>query len=161
MNAPSTLVEEIRAACFDEGGYPDRWQRHLACACCGGGPLREAFRKYGILHARCALCDFVCVDPYPPTDVLRTLYAGHYYTLMREHYEVPRILIDGEHTAYSAPEELLREIIVRCTAGLSQGDWLDVGGGIGAFASFIRRQCPKWNVSINEFNPRSMEIART
>jgi len=160
MTAPKTLVEEIKAVCFAEGGYPDKWQKLPACPCCGAGPLRPIFKKYGISHSQCGSCDFVCVDPFPPDEVLRKLYAGYYYTLTRELYEVPRVRKDGAHTAYSAPEDVLRHIIARGGEGRNSGSWLDVGGGIGVFASLISKDLAGWSVAINEFNPRSTELAR-
>jgi SAM-dependent methyltransferase len=160
MAAPRTLVEEIKAVCFEEGGYPDKWQKLPVCPCCGAGPLRPIFKKYGLSHSQCGSCDFVCLDPFPPHEVLRKLYAGHYYTLTRECYEVPRVRKDGAPTAYSAPEDVLRAIIARGGEGRNSGSWLDVGGGIGAFASLISKDLPRWRVAINDYNPRSTELAK-
>jgi SAM-dependent methyltransferase len=160
MIAPKTLVEEIKAVCFAEGGYPNKWQKLPACPCCGAGPLRPIFKKYGISHSQCGSCDFVCVDPFPPDEVLQKLYAGYYYTLTRELYEVPRIRKDGAHTAYSAPEDVLRGIIAQGGEGRNSGSWLDVGGGIGVFASLVSKDLAGWSVAINEFNPRSTELAK-
>jgi SAM-dependent methyltransferase len=160
MTAPKTLVEEIKAVCFAEGGYPDKWQKLSSCPCCGAGPLRPIFTKYGISHSQCGSCDFVCLDPFPPDEVLRKLYGGYYYTLTREFYEVPRVRKDGAHTAYSAPEDVLRAIIARGGGGRNSGSWLDVGGGIGVFASLISKGLAGWDVAINEFNSRSTELAK-
>jgi SAM-dependent methyltransferase len=160
LTGPKTLVEEIKAVCFEEGGYPDRWQKLPDCPCCSAGPLRPIFKKYGISHSQCGSCAFVCLDPFPPDEVLRKLYTGHYYTRTREFYEVPRVRKDGAHTAYSAPEDVLRTIIARGGEGRNAGSWLDVGGGIGVFASFISKALAGWSVAINEFNPRSVELAK-
>jgi SAM-dependent methyltransferase len=92
--------------------------------------------------------------------MLQKLYDGRYYTLIRENYEVPRLLKEGAPTAYSAPAEILDEIIERSCSGRSTGKWLDVGGGIGAFASRIGEKLPTWEVFLNEHNRRSVELAR-
>jgi len=44
--------------------------------------------------------------------------------------------------------------------GLADGDWLDVGGGLGTVADLVRKRCPGWRVTLNEYNPRSCELAR-
>jgi 2-polyprenyl-3-methyl-5-hydroxy-6-metoxy-1,4-benzoquinol methylase len=102
----------------------------------------------------------VCVDPYPHAEVLRKLYSGSYYSLTRELYELPRLLQKGNATAYTAPAELLVDIIKKCVRERADGTWLDVGGGLGAFARLISKSNPGWTVSLNEMNPRSAEIAR-
>lgn len=161
MLQPATLREEIKIACFDEGGYPERWARHTACPCCGRvDTLKTIFEKYGINHDECMFCSFVCVNPFPPDEVLRKLYAGYYYTLTREHDELPRVLREGAQSAFSAPKDVLVDIIRRTSAGRSRGSWLDVGGGIGVFGSFIANELPNWDISINEHNPRSNALAK-
>jgi SAM-dependent methyltransferase len=66
----------------------------------------------------------------------------------------------GSGSAYSAPLELLEELIVRGTRGQDEGSWLDVGGGLGVFANLVAQRVPGWKVSLNEMNPRSVELAR-
>jgi SAM-dependent methyltransferase len=56
---------------------------------------------------------------------------------------------------------LLAKIVDTATAAQPEGRWLDVGGGIGAFAHLIRSMKPRWDVYLNEVNPRSVEIAQT
>lgn len=155
----TTLREEIEAICMGEG-YPHGWPRHHACSACGQGPLVDAFEKYGFMHARCGNCGFVCLNPYPPNAVLGQLYSGKYYSAIREHFERPLLENGGAGTPYSAPPEVLTEIINRVTAGKTEGAWLDVGGGLGAFASLVRKRRPKWQVTLNESNPQSVAIAR-
>jgi lipopolysaccharide transport system ATP-binding protein len=156
----TTLNAEIHKICFERGHYPVGWHRHPSCPCCGDGKLVDAFSKYGLSHRRCVECHFVCVDPYPPEKVTRELYAGAYYTGIREFYEMPRARDRGAHSAYTAPADLLRAVVTQAAGSKSEGRWLDVGGGIGAFANLIRRMLPGWDVTLNEFNPRSLEIAR-
>jgi SAM-dependent methyltransferase len=48
----------------------------------------------------------------------------------------------------------------RTTYERSTGTWLDVGGGLGAFAHLIQKLKPRWQVKLNEFNPQSIAIAR-
>lgn len=157
-----TLRGEIEAICFGDGGYPEKWPRHKRCpACTGGGPLTPIFEKYGFSHARCADCGFVCVDPFPPDDILKELYAGAYYTRTRELFELPLLKEGGVGTPFSAPPEVLREIVDKATAGVQRGAWLDVGGGLGAFANLIQEMRPDWKVTLNELNPQSIEIARS
>ncbi|WP_186418063.1 ATP-binding cassette domain-containing protein [Bosea sp. CS1GBMeth4] len=156
-----TLRGEIEAICFGNGGYPEKWPRHKRCPACTGGPLTPVFEKYGFSHARCADCGFVCVDPFPPDDILKKLYAGAYYTRTRELFELPLLKEGGVGTPFSAPLEVLREIVDRATAGLQRGAWLDVGGGLGAFANLIQEMRPDWKVTLNELNPQSIEIARS
>lgn len=154
-----TLRGEIEQVCMVQGGYPTRWPRHAHCPACGGGPLVKAFAKYGFDHARCATCGFICVDPYPPEEVMARLYAGEYYTRVRELLELPLLEASGEGTPFSAPRDVLEEIIAR-TATTRSGAWLDVGGGLGAFARLVRERRPTWNVRLNESNPFSIRIAR-
>ena len=159
MSPPATLNEEVRIACFEQGGYPQRWERHPACPCCGSGSLFPSFSKNNIWHSSCCNCGFICIDPYPPAEILRQLYAGSYYSLTRELYEVPRLRDQGVITAYTAPTELLNDTIKKCVRGRVSGTWLDVGGGIGAFAKLVATTNQSWQVSLNEMNPRSAKLA--
>jgi ABC-type polysaccharide/polyol phosphate transport system ATPase subunit/SAM-dependent methyltransferase len=156
----ATLRQEIERICMDEGGYPDRWPRHCRCPACGGGPLMPCFAKYGFSHAQCGACGFVCVDPYPIDAILRKLYSGAYYSAIREYFERPRLECGGDGSPFSAPPEILHDIVLRMTAGKATGVWLDAGGGIGAFADLIQKSRPAWQVKLNEFNPQSVAIAR-
>ena len=155
----NTLASEVRRLCHLEGRYPQGWVQRLECPCCGSRHLREAFSKFEIKHCRCVECDYICVNPYPPPDLLNTLYAGDYYTRVREFYELPRART-GLASAYSAPVELLEILIARGTDRRTGGTWLDVGGGLGVFANLVSQRAPGWKVSLNERNPRSVEIAR-
>jgi SAM-dependent methyltransferase len=157
---PATLRAEIAAICLGEGGYPHSWPRHAACPACGEAALAPAFAKYGFSHARCGKCGFVCVDPYPPEDILTKLYNGRYYTQVREFFELPMLRDSRQGTPFSAPEDLLKDVIATATAKRKTGRWLDVGGGLGAFAGLVRRERPGWDVRLNEMNLRSIEIAR-
>ena len=155
---PDTLNEEIRQICFEQGRYPDRWLVHTECPVCRRPNLVRSFAKYGLRHDRCALCHFVCVNPYPPEPILRALYAGAFYTRMREFHEVEKLVRDAD-PAYSAPKQLLLGVIEQLASEPS-GAWLDVGGGIGAFAALIRKERAGWSVALNEWNARSLEIAK-
>ena len=48
----------------------------------------------------------------------------------------------------------------RTTHGQATGTWLDVGGGLGAFARLVQQLKPQWDVKLNELNPQSIVIAR-
>ena len=50
--------------------------------------------------------------------------------------------------------------ICRASNERTTGTWLDVGGGLGAFAHLIRKIRPRWKVKLNEFNSQSIAIAR-
>lgn len=154
-----TLNDEIRHLCFVEGGYPERWPSHSACPCCGEKVFAKGFQKTGIEHKTCVACDFVFVDPYPDDELIGRLYNGAYYTNSREYTELPEVERTG-HVAFSAPEDLLRQVVAKATATRQKGTWLDVGGGLGAFALLIRQMRPRWDVTLHEFNVRSLEIAQ-
>ena len=158
---PLTLGAEIREICFKDGKYPENWPHHAHCPACGGTTLIDAFSKFGFSHRRCGACEFVFMDPYPPEDILKRLYEGHYYTNIREFFEAPLLRKAGESTPFSASVEELDRIVDRATAGRTHGDWLDVGGGLGAFAQRIKNRLPDWRVVLNEYNPRSIEIAKS
>ncbi len=156
---PLTLRQEITAICYGEGAYPDGWPRHSCCPACGTGALTFAFSKYGFSHSRCGTCGFVCVDPYPPESIINKLYNGRYYTEVRELFELPMLQSHQQEIPFSAPKELLLKAIVTACGTKQSGSWLDVGGGIGSFANFIRGQRPGWDVHLSEKNGRSIEIA--
>lgn len=156
----TTLRAEIESICIEHGGYPEAWPRHAHCPACLGGPLGDAFSKYGFSHVRCGACGFVCVDPYPTDEIMTELYQGAYYSQTRELYEWPLLANGGEGTPYSAPREVLEAIITRTTTGMDRGHWLDVGGGLGAFANLVQQMRPNWVVKLNELNPQSIRIAR-
>lgn len=156
----TTLRQEIQAICVDEGGYPDAWPYHKRCPACSGGPLHVAFSKYNFNHSRCQECGFVCVNPYPPTDIVTKLYSGAYYSQTRELFEQPLLTNGGEGTPFSVPRDVLVSIINKATQGRVKGRWLDVGGGLGAFADLVQTMRPKWEVKLNEVNAQSIRIAR-
>ncbi len=156
----TTLRGEIEQICMAKGGYPDRWPRHLCCPACGKGPLVEAFSKYGFSHVRCGTCGFICVDPYPTAEIMTKLYAGEYYSRVRELFERPLLEKGGANTPFSAPRDILEAAIRRASNERTTGTWLDVGGGLGAFAHLIRKIRPRWKVKLNEFNSQSIAIAR-
>ncbi len=158
--ADLTLNAEVNRICIVEGGYPAKWPRHSCCPCCGTGQIRPLFTKHQFNHSQCANCGFVCVDPYPPDDILKKLYAGAYYTNFREYYEARHLREVGGSCMTAAPLELLEQMIAFASCGRETGDWLDVGGGLGTVADLARRRCPGWAVTLNEFNPRSLELAR-
>jgi SAM-dependent methyltransferase len=158
--ADLTLNAEIYRICVAEGGYPAKWPQHHCCPCCGAGPLRGLFTKHGFNHSQCTKCGFVCVNPYPPEDIVKKLYAGSYYTNFREFYEARHLREVGGWSLTAAPLDLLEGMITRTTAGRQPGDWLDVGGGLGTVADLVRKRRPAWTVTLNEFNPRSIELAR-
>jgi len=157
---PDTMYSEIHQICHIQENYPKGWISREECPCCGGQRLVAAFEKLGMRHDRCIECDYVCVNPYPPEHVLEKLYAGNTYNRIREFYELPRVRESGAGSAFSAPLELLEELIVRGTRGQEEGAWLDVGGGLGVFANLVAQRAPRWSVSLNEMNPRSIELAR-
>ncbi|MGA9951380.1 MAG: ATP-binding cassette domain-containing protein [Xanthobacteraceae bacterium] len=156
----TTLRGEIEQICRAEGGYPERWPRHRCCPACGEGPLVQAFAKYGFAHVRCGTCGFVCVDPYPGSEIITKLYSGSYYSRVRELFERPLLEQGGAGTPYSAPRDVLEAVIRRATNDKMSGTWLDVGGGLGAFAHLIQKLKPWWQVKLSEFNPQSIAIAR-
>jgi lipopolysaccharide transport system ATP-binding protein len=156
----ATLRGEIERICVVEGGYPNHWPRHRHCPVCGEGPLAEAFAKYGFSHVRCGTCGFICVDPYPTDEILTKLYSSAYYSRIRELFERPLLERGGTGTPFSAPREVLQAVVQRTTRDRMAGAWLDVGGGLGAFAHLIRTLRPNWEVKLNEFNPQSIAIAR-
>jgi ubiquinone/menaquinone biosynthesis C-methylase UbiE len=152
--------EEVTGVCFQDGRYPFEWPRHDSCPACGGQALRPAFCKHAFNHDRCEACGFVCLNPFPPDDILRALYEGQYYTAVRECYELPNAIEGKEDPSLSVPREILQAVVKRAAEGRSSGAWLDVGGGLGAFADQIARHLPRWSVELNELNPVSAEIAR-
>jgi ABC-type polysaccharide/polyol phosphate transport system ATPase subunit/SAM-dependent methyltransferase len=156
----ATLRGEIERICVVEGGYPEHWPRHQHCPSCGEGPLVDAFAKYSFSHVRCGTCGFICVDPYPTDEILTKLYSSAYYSRIRELFERPLLERGGTGTPFSAPREVLQAIVRRATGDRKAGSWLDVGGGLGAFAHLIRTLRPYWEVKLNELNPQSIAIAR-
>ena len=155
-----TLNAEVHRICITDGGYPSEWPQHPHCPCCGIGQLKSLFTKHQFDHRQCTYCGFVCVDPYPPEDILKKLYAGSYYTNFREFYKARHLREVGGYSMTAAPLELLEQMIESATRGRLVGDWLDVGGGLGTVADLVRRRHPKWAVTLNEFNPRSLQLAR-
>jgi SAM-dependent methyltransferase len=65
----------------------------------------------------------------------------------------------GAIDAVMPAPELVRWAVDELSSRLKGGEWLDVGGGIGALADLVRRTSPAWNVTLNELNPRSIELA--
>lgn len=155
-----TLFREVHRLCHVSGLYPQGWIARKECPCCTEQRLVPAFQKLGIRHSRCLVCDYVCVNPYPPPPLMQELYSGEYYSRMRSFYELPRARKSGLGSAYSAPLDLLETLITRGIQGRTSGDWLDVGGGLGVFANLVAQRAPSWNVSLNEMDPQSIEIAR-
>ena len=156
----TTLRREIEAVCSVEGDATQSWQHHAACPACGSNTLKKLFYKYNFRHDQCANCGFVCLNPYPPEDVLNALYAGEYYSRIREYFELPLAQNGGESTPFSAPKEALIDVIHRVTLDIEQGSWLDVGGGIGTFCQLITGYKPEWTIKLNELNPQSIKIAK-
>lgn len=156
-----TLREEIEAVCVDRGGYPEAWPRHQGCPACESRALAPLFEKYGFNHSRCAACGFVCVDPFPPDPVLAELYSGAYYTRTRQLFELPLLRQGGKMTPFSAPSDVLGQVVEQATGDAASGRWLDVGGGLGAFAALVKSKRPSWTVALNELNSESGAIARS
>jgi len=156
-----TLREEIEAVCIGRGGYPDAWPRHQDCPACGSHALAPLFKKYGFNHSRCAACGFVCVDPFPPDHVLAELYSGAYYTRTRQLFELPLLRQGGKMTPFSAPADVLEQIVEQVSGDIPSGRWLDVGGGLGAFAALVKSKRPHWTVALNELNRESGAIAKS
>jgi ABC-type polysaccharide/polyol phosphate transport system ATPase subunit/2-polyprenyl-3-methyl-5-hydroxy-6-metoxy-1,4-benzoquinol methylase len=156
-----SLNEEIRDVCFRIGRYADRWLRHERCPCCDSPHIGGLFRKFGIEHWICRACEFVFVNPYPPNDLIETLYNASYYRAVREHVEAPKARQGREDAAlFSVPPEILKRcigVVAGCTAA---GDWLDVGGGCGSFAALVRSELPAWTVCLNEMNEDSGRLAQ-
>src|SRR5262249_15859223 len=123
----STLNAEVHRICLVEGGYPSDWPVHDRCPCCGIGQLNRLFTKYNFDHSQCSECGFVCLNPYPPDRILKTLYSGSYYTNFREYYEAGYLREIGGHNITAAPLELIEEMIGRAVHARERGDWLDVG----------------------------------
>lgn len=156
-----TLRDEIEAVCFGDGGYPDAWPRHRCCPACARGTVTPLFEKYGFNHSRCGECGFVCVDPFPPDAILAKLYSGAYYSGTRKLFELPLLKQGGKMTPFSAPADLLQRVVEEITGDAETGSWLDVGGGLGAFAGLIRKIRPGWAVELNELNQESAAIAES
>lgn len=154
------MRREILSVCFGNGGYPDRWPRHQRCPVCDQAALSPTFQKYGFTHDQCASCGVIVLNPYPPAEIMAKLYDGEYYTFVRKLFELPRLLDEGQATPFTAPEDALVSVIETACAGRDQGGWLDIGGGLGAFANLVRRRKPNWRVRLNEANRRSAQIAR-
>ena len=159
---PSTrlLSAEVFEICVQQGGYPDRWKTLDACPVCQSPRRDVCFVKSGFRHVQCRDCGLVSLDCIPPEDVLQKLYQGEYYSKVRELFELPLLKGGGGTTPFSAPEAALKELIENVSRGRGPGVWLDVGGGFGAFADLVRRSLPEWRVVLNDWNPRSLEIAR-
>jgi 2-polyprenyl-3-methyl-5-hydroxy-6-metoxy-1,4-benzoquinol methylase len=157
--SPQLLMDDVRAVCFGEDSLRP-WALNTVCKACGAARLRRAFSKYKFQHARCIECGHVSLEEIPPDEILNRLYQGAYYTQVRELYELPRLLNGGEMTPFSAPAEILSELIGEMSEGIHSGQWLDAGGGLGAFADLVRKTLPDWNVSLNDLNSRSLAIAR-
>jgi SAM-dependent methyltransferase len=158
--ADLTLNAEVHRICITEGRYPAEWPQHTSCPCCGTGQLKSLFTKHQFNHSQCTNCSFVCVNPYPPEDIVKRLYAGSYYTNFREFYEARHLREVGGYSMTAAPIELLEKMIECAADGREAGDWLDVGGGLGTVADLVQRRRPGWTVTLNEFNPRSLQLAR-
>lgn len=156
-----TLGDEVKDICIKEGGYPFAWNRHTSCPACGETLLLDAFKKKNFAHRRCAVCNFTFVDPYPPEDIVEKLYKGVFYTNTREYYESWRITSGQSATIYSAPEDILQEIISTAAPPNTSGRWLEVGGGIGEFANLIAKERSTWTVQLNEHNSRSIDLAQS
>lgn len=158
--SPTLLMEEVRAICFDPKHRMTPWHRPAACPACAGERLDPAFRKYEFAHVRCRDCGLVSLAETPPDAVLDALYAGAYYTQVRELFELPRLTEQGGMTPLSAPEDILRELVEQAGEGQATGIWLDAGGGFGAFADYVRQHLSGWDVILNDLNPRSLAIAQ-
>ena len=125
-----TLNAEVHRICIAEGGYPAKWPRHMCCPCCGTGQLKSLFTKHQFNHRQCKNCGFVCIDPYPPEDIVKRLYAGSYYTNFREFYEARHLRKVGGYSMTAAPIELLeKERRGGASAPAKAGDWVEVGAG--------------------------------
>lgn len=158
--SPATLFEEIHQVCA-ASGYPQLWPRHEACPCCGAADaIAPAFEKIGLAHSTCRACDFVFVNPYPPSAVLDRLYAGAYYTGVRNWIEREKAR-QGRFDAatFSFPTPILERLIANAAQQRSTGRWLDVGGGIGALASLVARRLPEWTVLLHEVNEEAAGLA--
>jgi SAM-dependent methyltransferase len=155
-----TLGRELKRICVDAGGYPDAWPRHTACPACNASTLVPSFSKMGFSHSRCTSCHFVCVNPYPTETVIKALYEGEYYTKIRLLFEQPLLRKSGAATPFSAPVEDLKTVVAHASKGKPKGSWLDVGGGLGAFAALVRDSLPEWQVGLNELNEASIAVAR-
>jgi SAM-dependent methyltransferase len=155
-----TLGKELKRICVDAGGYPDAWPRHMSCPACTATSLVPSFSKMGFSHSRCTACHFVCVNPYPPESVIKALYEGEYYTKIRLLFEQPLLRKSGTATPFSAPVEDLKSVIRNASKNKPKGSWLDVGGGLGAFAALVHENLPDWNVGLNELNQASIDVAR-
>jgi SAM-dependent methyltransferase len=156
-----TLRDEIEQVVFKEGGYPDRWECHPQCPCCQGSDIaRRYFAKYGIWHSWCRGCDFVFVDPCPPSELLDRLYNGAYYNAVRELIEAARARQDpGNAALFSVPIALFDEALRHICRVQKPGSWLDFGGGIGSFAWRVRSQLTDCDVRLYELNALSQRLS--
>jgi ABC-type polysaccharide/polyol phosphate transport system ATPase subunit/ubiquinone/menaquinone biosynthesis C-methylase UbiE len=155
-----TLLEEIQDVCFERGGYPERWLRHERCPCCGSRRFRPSFKKYQLDHCECQRCKFVFVNPYPPDDILNELYNGSYYSGVREFVERPKALATRDDSSQSVALEYVEPVLDFVRRRKQRGTWLDVGGGNGSFAAYVRKKFPSFAVSVQEINERSLRFAR-
>jgi SAM-dependent methyltransferase len=141
-------------------GYPDKWTRRLGCPCCGlDSGWAFAFAHDGYDHRRCDACNFSGLDPLPPDDILSDLYEGPLYTALRTHFEASLAKAD-RRSPWTAPLPMLQSILQTCASG-PEGRWLDVGGGIGGNAAYVKAERPGWSVKLNEFSGLCIELARS
>ena len=155
-----TMLEEIHAVCFERGGYPEAWLKHERCPCCQSQHCRSSFKKYNIDHWECQRCKFVFVNPYPPDDILNELYNGSFYNGVREYVERPKAMAHLDDSSQTVSLEFIKPLLNYARRHKQSGRWLDVGGGNGSFAAYVRKAMPGFDVSLQEINELSIRFAR-
>jgi ABC-type polysaccharide/polyol phosphate transport system ATPase subunit/SAM-dependent methyltransferase len=155
-----TLLQEIHSVCFKQGGYPERWLKHDRCPCCCSYRCRPSFKKYQIEHWECQRCKFVFVNPYPPDGLLHALYNGSYYNGVRKYIERPKALANLDDNSMSVSLEYVQPLFDFVRRRKVRGTWLDVGGGNGGFAAYVRKTFPRLSVFLQEINDQSIRFAR-
>lgn len=154
-----TLEDEIYSRCIQHGDYPAGWNRHTSCPSCGCSCTDEGFWKWQIRYTVCRDCKLVFADPYPPAELLDSLYNGAYYSAIRENIEIPKARQGRDDASCSMASEFYDEILRYITTRISGGSWLDVGGGIGTFLHRVKRENPAFDCCLNEWNLQSARFA--
>jgi SAM-dependent methyltransferase len=156
----ATLEDEVHQVCFVEGHYPDGWPRHERCPCCESSQTRYLFSKQDLAHSLCGACGFVFLDPYPTDALLDRIYNAAYYPGVRRFVELPKARAGQPAALFSFPEPVLERIIEHVRHPARPGTWLEVGGGVGAFAHLAQARLPDWQVHLNELNRDAVAFAR-
>jgi transposase-like protein len=157
----ATINEEIEDICFNRFGYPHEWPTHGECPCCGSDRIRYFFSKFKLQHWICRSCKFIFVNPYPSRAAIEAIYNASYYPAVRRYIEIPKAINELQDVSMSTSTKISDEIISYLTQRRkTDGKWLDVGGGIGSFLSFVQKRNPGFDLFLNEMNSESRSFAQ-